>query len=261
MIEKQHPATLVQWMESQARLGVGREMLMRWGLQAGFAQKELADAADVVSARGAFDSVWGSALALAESGQWEQPWGNCLMWMSFPQLALFEGVADERLCEGLISDAIDKVSPSLVSSRSPRLSAARQSASKTFARGESSHADELQNRIAQMLGLPLDRLESLQATRYAQGGFYAPHNDWFAPSHPKWGSPRQRSATIVVYLSSPRLGGQTIIEPLGMRFAPRQGHALYFAYADDVSKEMTLHASAPAEGASKWIAAQWIVEG
>jgi prolyl 4-hydroxylase len=261
MIEKQNPKTLREWMESQARLGIGREMLVRWGLQTGFSLSELNEAADVVAKRGAFDSVWGSALALAESGRWVQPWGNCLMWMSFPQLGLFEGVADERLCEGLISDAVGKITPSLVASCTPRLSDARQSATKTFGRGESVHADQLQDKIVEMLGCPLSRMEPLQVTRYAQGGFYAPHNDWFAPSHQKWGSQRQRAATVVVYLSSPKSGGQTIIEPLGMRFAPRQGHALYFAYDDDVSKEMTLHASAPAEGAPKWIGTQWLVEG
>lgn len=250
---------LARWMREQSKMGIGPEAIKTWAIDAGFAVARVERELAALALEGGFEPR--GTLAAVEQGRWRcEGLAACSMWMRFPELALFSELAPPEMAAGIIAAAKPGLSASLVAKDGAAPANGRRSESKTFARGFCQDADDLQDRIALLLGVPPSRMEDLQATRYADGGFYAPHNDYFPAGHRRWGTPSQRVASVVVYLSEPSAGGHTVIEPLGMRFAPISGAALYFAYPDDASREMTLHASARCSG-EKWIATQWILAG
>lgn len=251
--------TLARWMREQLKMGVGAEAVKAWAIEAGFEVARVERELAALVLEGGFEPR--GALSAVEQGLWRcEGLAACSMWMRFPEMALFSNFAPPKMAAGIIAAAQPGLSASLVAKDGAAPASGRRSESKTFARGLCQDADDLQDRIALLLGVCPSRMEDLQATRYADGGFYAPHNDYFPLGHRRWGTPCQRVASVVVYLSEPSAGGQTVIEPLGMRFAPASGSALYFAYPDDASREMTLHASARCFG-EKWIATQWILAG
>lgn len=246
------------WMREQARVGVGADALRLWAREAGFPLREIEGELAPLLLAGAFDPK--GALAAPERGMWRcEGLATCLMWMRFPEMALFGGLAAPDAAGAIIAAATPRLSASLVARAGASPAAGRRSESVTFERGHCGAADALQEKIALLLGIDPRRFEPLQATRYGDGGFYSAHNDFFPEGHRRSGGPAQRACTVIVYLSDPASGGQTVIEPVGIRFAPVLGSALYFAYPDAESKEMTLHSSAICSG-EKWIATQWIVE-
>jgi prolyl 4-hydroxylase len=251
---------LDRWIASQAAMGVSLQALLRWAVEGGFQEAEVQEAIERAKEDGVFEWAGCPALTSAERGAWRSEGVVCRLWMRHPEIALFDQVVSLGDGAAIIEAARLGLSASWVAKKKPSSSKGRASLSKTFERGECAPADELAARIAQVLGVDPVRLEPLQATLYPDQGFYAPHHDHFAKGDPRWGTARQRVATMVVYLDEPSVGGQTVIEPLGMRIAPARGSALYFAYPDEASRELCLHASAPCSG-GKWVATQWICEG
>ena len=249
---------LALWARSQAELGMGREALAAWAAQAGFAPSQVAEALDMAEAQGAFDARPDSLISGPGAGAWRLPGGiECRLWMKAPEIALFDGVVSPEQARAIERSAELRLAPSLVAGSAPTPARGRSSKSRSFEPGECAAADALRGRLASLLGVGLERLEKLQATRYDAGGFYAPHYDHFPEGHPRAGDGSQRVATFVVYLGEPESGGQTVIEPVGLSVAPKAGSALYFAYPDQSSRELCLHASAPCSG-GKWIATQWV---
>jgi prolyl 4-hydroxylase len=249
---------LGRWMAEQAAQGAGPEALRSWALSVGFEEERVEAELRALRQSGVFQTLGSGAWAQAGMGQWRLEGDlRCLAWMRWPNVALFDGLVDAAQASAIVEAARPGLSASLVAAPLAARSSGRRSASKSFARGFCQQADALQDRIARMLALDPSRLEPLQATLYGSGGFYAPHRDHFPETHPKWESPGQRVATVVVYLAEPSHGGQTVMDALGLRFAPRMGLGLYFAYGDEASRDLSLHSSAPCEG-EKWIATQWI---
>lgn len=248
---------LALWARAQAMLGMEREALAVWAIEAGFKPEQAHEALDLALAQCSFEPAVQSPIELPASGFWSMPEGiDCRMWMKVPRIALFDGVIDAQEAELIVEAAMQGLSPSLVAGGTP--APGRSSFSCSLAPGKCPAADKLRGTLAELLGVGLDRFEPLQATRYGGGGFYAPHYDHFPEGHPR-ATARQRVATFVVYLREPDGGGQTVVEPLGLSVAPRAGSALYFAYPDVSSRELCLHASKPCRGV-KWVATQWVVQ-
>ena len=247
-------------MASQAKLGLGPDALSLWAAEAGFHSQDIQHAIAHVKNLGLFQFNSCKALELAEKGHWDLQQARCLVWMKTPQLALFDQLLTQNEAEEIIKFSTTGLTDSLVSTPEPSVSSDRLSQSKTIFDHQCPAIIQLRNRLAQLLGIGLERFEPTQITRYQTGGHYAPHHDHFQQGHPRHTGPARRVATFIVYLHSPTEGGQTAIEPLGLRFAPARGHGLYFAYPDDQSKELTLHASVPCLG-EKWIATHWIIAG
>ncbi|QIK80323.1 2-oxoglutarate-dependent dioxygenase [Lysobacter sp. HDW10] len=132
-----------------------------------------------------------------------------------------------------------------------------------LSRGESPLIAKLDERIAQLTGIPSDHGEGLQVMRYGVGAEYAPHYDYFAMGslgerrHLKHG---QRVATLVIYLNDVEAGGETIFPYGDLSIAPQTGHASYFAYTDEAGRcdAMSFHGGAPVKAGEKWIATMWI---
>lgn len=249
---------LALWARAQADLGMGRQALAAWATQAGFELGAINEALDGCAAQGAFSARQDSLISRPLAGAWRLPDGiNCRLWMKAPEIALFDGVVSCAQARAIKKAAARRLTPSLVAGSHPAPARGRASRSSSLLPGSCKEADDLQERLARLLGVPHTRLEPLQATLYEEDGFYAPHYDHFPKDHPRVRAGTQRVATFVVYLSEPDVGGQTVIEPVGLSVSPKTGSALYFAYPDQVARELCLHASAPCSG-GKWVATQWI---
>lgn len=252
---------LLKWVSTQAAFGVGREALRSWALGGGFAHAEVERSIEAVAREGGFDPKGSRPSLMAERGAWRlAPGVECRMWMTCPEIALFDGVVSSSDAQEIRDQAAVGLRASLVAGLTPSVSGGRASRSRTFLPGECLQADALRGFIGALVGVDSSHLEPLQVTLYEEGGFYAPHHDYFPRGHQRADGPTQRVGTVVVYLSEPDCGGQTVVEPVGLRIAPKAGSALFFAYPDEGSRELCLHASAPCSG-GKWVATQWITRG
>ena len=124
-------------------------------------------------------------------------------------------------------------------------------------------AAQLDQRLADLLGVDPLLSEPLQGQRYDPGEYFKEHTDWFAPgteefaTHTSAGG--QRTWTVMIYLNSVTLGGQTCFKRLGRCFTPVQGLALAWnnLMADGTPNPFTLHEAMPVEQGSKWVITKW----
>jgi prolyl 4-hydroxylase len=134
-----------------------------------------------------------------------------------------------------------------------------------FSRGENETVKRIEERIAFILGIPVERGEGLQVLQYKEGAEYRPHYDYFDPS--MRGTQKllerggQRIGTVIIYLVEPELGGETIFPEAGVSIKPIRGSAVIFFYPVPHPSTKTLHGGSPVIKGEKWIATKWIREG
>jgi len=122
----------------------------------------------------------------------------------------------------------------------------------------------IEQRIADLVGWPLEQAEPLQVLHYGPGAEYLPHYDYFDPDGPgaeaalRHGG--QRVATLVTYLNTPLSGGATTFPDAGLEFAAVQGNAVFFSYDRAHPSSRTLHAGAPVVAGEKWVLTRWFRE-
>jgi len=125
---------------------------------------------------------------------------------------------------------------------------------------------DLEERMAEVVGMPTDHGEAIQVARYRRGDEYQPHYDTFNPEEEggqialKNGG--QRLITFMVYLTDVRKGGETGFPFAGIKIPPKKGDALlFYPCLDDHSIDMmALHAGCPVIEGEKWIATRWFRE-
>ena len=125
----------------------------------------------------------------------------------------------------------------------------------------------LADRIATLVGIPLENAESFQVVRYGVGHQYLAHYDAYdmttgvgTSNVPRGG---QRIVTALLYLVAPDVGGATPFPNLDLEVAPVPGRLLVFW---NVGRDRlcphpsTLHAGGPVGRGEKWIANLWFRE-
>ena len=125
----------------------------------------------------------------------------------------------------------------------------------------------LAERIASLVGIPLENAESFQVVRYGPGQEYRPHFDGYDMStrvgEANTARGGQRLATALLYLSAPAIGGATGFPTLGMDVPAMPGRLLVFWNVGDDREAPhpgALHAGNPVEVGEKWIANLWFRE-
>jgi prolyl 4-hydroxylase len=125
----------------------------------------------------------------------------------------------------------------------------------------------LADRIALIVGMPLENAESFQVVRYGPGQEYRPHFDGYdmgtRVGEANVARGGQRLATALIYLSAPAIGGATGFPTLDMDVPAMPGRLLIFwNVGDDPLKPhpSSLHAGNPVEVGEKWIANLWFRE-
>lgn len=184
-----------------------------------------------------------------------------------PPLLVLEGLLSSEECQALIDAAAPRMARSLtvdVKTGGEEKNQARTSDGMFFQRGESELIRRIEERIAHLLGWPVENGEGLQVLRYGPGAEYRPHYDYFDPAEP--GTPSilqrggQRVATVVMYLNEPEAGGATVFPDVGLEVLPQRGNAVFFSYSQAHQASLTLHGGAPVVAGHKWIATKWLRE-
>jgi prolyl 4-hydroxylase len=133
-----------------------------------------------------------------------------------------------------------------------------------YAVGSAPVAD-IENRIAQVIGLPVHNGEGVQVLRYPVGGEFKPHYDTFNGNDPNDSqilNGGQRVWTVIMYLNVPESGGETVFPRAGgAAVVPKMGAALFFrSSTNGVPDENSQHAGAPVYEGEKWVATKWVRE-
>ena len=124
-------------------------------------------------------------------------------------------------------------------------------------------AETLDRRFAALFGVEKSFSEPIQGQRYDPGQYFKEHTDWFAPGTDEFvthASPGgQRTWTLMVYLNTVELGGETCFKHLGRCFTPVPGMALAWnnLEVDGRPNPFTLHEGNPVEQGSKWVITKW----
>jgi prolyl 4-hydroxylase len=198
---------------------------------------------------------------LADAGGHEVKVG---MSLTSPTVRLLEGLVSGEEGDALIELARPRLARALTVDQAgrQRVDTRRTSAGMFFRIGELPLVARIEQRIADLLRLPVEHGEGLQVLHYLPGQEYEPHYDWFDPSQPGFEAITarggQRVATVVMYLNTPEAGGGTAFPEAGLTIAAQRGTAVYFAYEGGDTR--SLHAGLPVERGEKWIATKWLRE-
>ena len=188
--------------------------------------------------------------------------------MTLPRVLVFGGLLSHAECDELIEQARPRLTRSETvdnATGGSEVNAARTSDGMFFERGETPLIARIEQRIAELVGWPLERGEGLQILRYRPGAEYKPHHDYFDPKYA--GTPKilerggQRVGTVVMYLNTPEGGGATTFPDVGFEVAPVKGNAVFFSYDRAHASTKTLHGGAPVTAGEKWVATKWLREG
>ena len=185
-----------------------------------------------------------------------------------PRIVVFSGLLSDEECDEIVALARARLARSetvQTETGSSEVNEARTSQGMFFERGEHAVCERLEARVAALMSWPVENGEGLQVLRYGPGAEYKPHYDYFDPEQA--GTPSilkrggQRVASLVCYLNTPALGGQTIFPDVQLDVAPLKGNAVFFSYDRPHPMTRSLHGGAPVIEGEKWVATKWLREG
>jgi len=181
-----------------------------------------------------------------------------------PVVRVLENLLTLQECDDLVAEAKPRLARSLTVDVDGRhqTDERRTSQGMFFRIGETPLIERIEQRIADLLAIPVNHGEGLQILHYQPGQEYEPHFDWFNPDQPGFSTVTarggQRIASVVMYLNTPEEGGGTAFPRIGLTVTAMRGSAVYFAY--DTGDEASLHAGLPVLKGEKWIATKWLRE-
>lgn len=181
-----------------------------------------------------------------------------------PMLRVLDGMLTAQECAELIELARPRLQRALTvdSDGKHQVDHRRTSEGMFFTLNELPLVGRIEQRLASLLGVPVNHGEGLQILHYLPGQEYEPHYDWFDPEQPGYGAITavggQRIASVVMYLNTPAQGGGTAFPEIGLTVTARRGSAVYFAY--EGGDRGSLHAGLPVVRGEKWIATKWLRE-
>jgi prolyl 4-hydroxylase len=195
-------------------------------------------------------------------------WVDVITHLNHPRVVVLGNLLSAEECDAIIESAKPRLARSLTvqtATGGEELNPDRTSNGMFFNRGQTPEVTALEERIARLVGWPVENGEGLQVLHYRPGAEYKPHYDYFDPDEP--GTPTilkrggQRVATLVMYLNEPTRGGGTTFPDVGLEVAPVRGHAVFFSYDRPHPSTRTLHGGAPVLEGEKWVATKWLREG
>lgn len=195
-------------------------------------------------------------------------WVDVITQMNHPRVVVLGNLLSPEECDAIIESAKPRLARSLTvqtSTGGEEMNPDRTSSGMFFNRGQTPEVTAVEQRIARLVGWPVENGEGLQVLHYRPGAEYKPHYDYFDPDEP--GTPTilkrggQRVATLVMYLNEPTRGGGTTFPDVGLEVAPVRGHAVFFSYDRPHPSTRSLHGGAPVLEGEKWVATKWLREG
>jgi len=183
-----------------------------------------------------------------------------------PDLDLFilRDFLDAPTCEALIGliDARRKPSPLFADNPDPQFRTSETCNLDPL----DPHVDEVDRRLADLLGLSPQYGERLQGQRYGEGQQFKPHHDYLRVGEAYWSRQEtiggQRTWTAMVFLDAPGEGGETHFPRVDLTLRPRRGNLVVWNNLDREGEPnpMTLHQGLPVKAGVKHIVTKWYRE-
>lgn len=173
-----------------------------------------------------------------------------------PLVMKFDQVLNDEECQLFIDSAASRLTKSkLVNKEESQI---RTSSGMFFEENESPLITQIENRISNLMHVPITHAEGLQVLHYEPGQEFKEHYDFFGASSPS--SQNNRISTLIIYLNDVEEGGETTLPRLGITMKPVKGSAIYFEYFynNQELNELTLHSGKPVIRGEKWVATQWM---
>ncbi len=271
---------LRQWIVEQAAAGQPPDAVLKSMLASGW-KEDVAIAALEHTLRGYLDEhakaaglpaptvvpepMVGDLTATLPAGDREV---QVLASMRNPRVIVFGGLIADAECDHLVDMARQRLARSetvQTATGGSEVNEARTSEGMFFGRGENPLISRIEERMAALLGWPIENGEGLQILRYRPGAEYKPHYDYFDPALS--GTPSilkrggQRVGSLVCYLNTPVKGGATVFPDVHLDVAPIKGNAVFFSYDRPHPMTRSLHGGAPVVEGEKWVATKWLREG
>jgi prolyl 4-hydroxylase len=196
-----------------------------------------------------------------------KPW-SVIIGLQKPVIQVYSNVLSSEECDQLIEISRSKLTQSTTVDNESGAALPhehRTSRGTFFQLKENAFIQSIDERLSEIMNLPLENGEGLQVLNYQTNGEYKPHFDYFPEEHAgssvhiKKGG--QRVATLILYLNDVEEGGETIFPEIGLSVTPVKGCAVYFSYFHQGQVDpLTLHGGAPVIQGEKWIATKWMRE-
>jgi prolyl 4-hydroxylase len=125
---------------------------------------------------------------------------------------------------------------------------------------------EVERKVSDLLGTPLEASEPTQGQRYAPGQEFKPHTDTFEPGGYDYylhtAERGQRTWTAMIYLNEPDDGGATRFKLIGKTIQPETGKLLAWnnLLPDGQPNLATLHQGLTVRRGTKYIVTMWFRE-
>ena len=185
-----------------------------------------------------------------------------------PPLYLFEQFVSQEEADHLVDMARSQLSPSLVSGEGEGVpSEGRSGGVHWVPHNTTPITQALSERVAYLVGLPLENCESIQVIHYSEGEEYKPHFDaWLENTDTGrrcLARGGQRLVTCLAYLSEVEAGGGTFFPKLDVEVMPRQGRLVLFHNCYQGSSDRhpsSLHGGLPVLSGEKWACNFWFRE-
>ncbi|KAL6752875.1 hypothetical protein V8C86DRAFT_532734 [Haematococcus lacustris] len=201
----------------------------------------------------------------------------------FPRIVVYPAFVDKARCETIIKVATQRMYPSGLAYRPGEHvegeQQTRTSKGTFLAAGSDGEGvlEWVEERIAAITMLPRENGEPFNVLQYQHMQHYDSHMDSFDPKD--FGpQPSQRIATVLIYLSAPEEGGETVFKKEGLhgdkkeitdwrncddgsfKYKPRQGDAVLFwgVTPDQTIDPRSLHGGCPVVSGEKWAMTKWI---
>lgn len=180
-----------------------------------------------------------------------------------PEVSLYNNFLSDVECALLIWMSNDRLKRSQVvdnQNGGEYIDPNRSSDGTCFQVNENVVIANIEKRISEVTGYPIENGEGIQILRYKEGQEYRPHFDYFDPSSPAINNQlsNNRVCTFLMYLNTPEEGGETVFPDAGLSVKAKQGSALQFSYQTPSPDTKTLHAGTPVIKGEKWVATKWI---
>lgn len=174
-----------------------------------------------------------------------------------PLVVVLGSVLDDAECDALIELSREKLKRSKIGS-TREVNDIRTSSGAFLTDVQDETITNVEKRIADIIGIPVEHGEGLHILNYKPGQEYKEHFDFFAATSKS--AANNRICTVVLYLNDVEEGGETYFPKLNLSVLPKKGSAVYFEYfyTNQELNELTLHGGAPVVQGEKWIATQWI---
>ncbi|KAF5828965.1 hypothetical protein DUNSADRAFT_16745 [Dunaliella salina] len=203
-----------------------------------------------------------------------------------PKIFLYKNFLSSDECDELIRQASPHLERSGVSD--PKTGKGteqkvRTSSGMFFKRGANELVQNIEERVAKWVMVPVENGEGLQVLKYNETQKYDAHHDYFS-FEGRDDNGGNRMVTVLMYLSDVEEGGETVFPKVpisdeeksrarvagvsecaqaGLHYQPSKGDALAFwsINNDGQFEPKSLHGSCPVKKGVKWSATKWIHVG